>query len=408
MTTIEHRVNGVLDVLTQRLLRPRVTLAGREIHAFHLCGALGLLLGALLSVGCALHMGLSPAVVITLGLFGVALFLLQAIATKIVKGTEYLVQYRAVVLVLAAWWAMLVFLGEPVLPYLDVLAPGLCVFLAAGRVGCTMVGCCHGRPARCGICYGDMHAHDGFTRRLVGIRLLPVQAIESVALITIAMVGLLVLRSGAEPGSVVAMYIVVYGVVRFVLEFARGDADRRWLGGFSEGQWSSLLLLLLLTALECFGLVPLAYWHLAIATIVTAAAAIVGIARARDGGERFRLRGADHTLEVVDAVQQLVGRAVLPFGGDLDADRSVRPIATSLGYRISGGNIGDEVHPAYYFAISRRESVPARRTMEELAVLVALLCGGQAWELIEGRHGVYHLLVDMAHVQEPVLHRAEA
>ena len=32
-------------------------------------------------------------------------------------------------------------------PYLDATALGLGAFLACGRVGCTLAGCCHGRPA---------------------------------------------------------------------------------------------------------------------------------------------------------------------------------------------------------------------------------------------------------------------
>ena len=36
--------------------------------------------------------------------------------------------------------------GAPVLPGLDVLAVGLCPFLACGRLGCVTVGCCHGQP----------------------------------------------------------------------------------------------------------------------------------------------------------------------------------------------------------------------------------------------------------------------
>src|SRR6266566_1439622 len=41
---------------------------------------------------------------------------------------------------------------------------------------------------------------------------------------------------------ILTFYIIVYGCGRFCLEFFRGDATRPYLYGFSEAQWTSLLL----------------------------------------------------------------------------------------------------------------------------------------------------------------------
>jgi hypothetical protein len=55
-------------------------------------------------------------------------------------------------------------MGIPLLPHLDVLAVALCRFLAAGRVGCTLVGCCHGRVPSIDFVYGEEHMRDGSPR----------------------------------------------------------------------------------------------------------------------------------------------------------------------------------------------------------------------------------------------------
>lgn len=80
-------------------------------------------------------------------------FLALAMAAKIVPGKETLVYYQheiAVMITATFLWRML---RQPVLCYLDVTILGVGLFLAFGRVGCLMVGCCHGRPSPWGVCY---------------------------------------------------------------------------------------------------------------------------------------------------------------------------------------------------------------------------------------------------------------
>src|SRR5207253_2733687 len=113
-------------------------------------------------------------------------------------------------------------------------------FLAFGRVGCTMVGCCHGRPGRIGLCYREEHADEGFPRYLVGVRLVPVQALESLGVAAIVGVGVALVVAGSTSGTALAWYAAAYAVLRFFLEFLRGDAGRRYSWGFSEAQWTSL------------------------------------------------------------------------------------------------------------------------------------------------------------------------
>lgn len=66
-----------------------------------------------------------------------------------------------------AWWV-----GVPIGPMLDVTAPGLLFGLMIGRLGCFFGGCCAGRPtaSRWGLWSSD---------RVVGVRRIPVQLMES-------------------------------------------------------------------------------------------------------------------------------------------------------------------------------------------------------------------------------------
>jgi hypothetical protein len=82
-------------------------------------------------------------------------------------------------------------LGEPVLPYLDVVSAALCFFLVAGCVGCTMVGCCHGHPSPLGVVYNEGCAREGFPRHLIGVRLFPAPTIEAAGLFAIGMNGMI-------------------------------------------------------------------------------------------------------------------------------------------------------------------------------------------------------------------------
>src|SRR3954469_24976675 len=132
--------------MTHGTLPPRLRGLGRSWSSFHVCGVTGLLLGTSLALSLASHGGLSRAVVAVLLAAGVATFLALAMAAKIAIGRETLVYYHHEIAILSVEALALTALRLPVLPYLDITALGIGVFLAFGRVGCLMVGCCHGKP----------------------------------------------------------------------------------------------------------------------------------------------------------------------------------------------------------------------------------------------------------------------
>ncbi|MBI3565851.1 MAG: prolipoprotein diacylglyceryl transferase [Elusimicrobia bacterium] len=120
----------------------------------------------------------------------------------------------------------------PFLRLLDtvcVMAPFWHVF---GRLGCFLAGCCHGRPtsAPWAVTFRDPRAM--VPPEWLGTPLHPAQLYEAVgdALIAAALYRLLVKTEGRAPGLVAAAYFAAYGVLRFSLEFYRGDTVPLALG----------------------------------------------------------------------------------------------------------------------------------------------------------------------------------
>ncbi len=109
----------------------------------------------------------------------------------------------------------------------DVLAPGVAIGQAIGRLGCLAAGCCHGKPTKVpwAITFRDQYA-----ARTVGTPLdtplHPSQIYESLA--CLAIFGLLLWMAPRKRfhGQVTLAYAAIYGAVRFGLEFFRGDASR--------------------------------------------------------------------------------------------------------------------------------------------------------------------------------------
>ena len=275
-----------------RIVRPTIDVHRRSLSAFQVCGVTGLALAVLLALGLVSSRGLSPWVMAALVGTAVATFFVVAFATKIVRGEEQLVYYHHELAVMGMTAVALSILRQPVLAYLDATILGVGLFLACGRVGCFMVGCCHGRPHRWGVCYGHDHAQAGFPTYLVGVRLFPIQLVEALLAATIVAVGSAMVLRGQPAGSALAWYVVAYDVGRFCLEFRRGDPGRPYYRGFSEAQWISLALTWAVVVAGALGILPAASWHVVAAAALTGLLLGVALKRRRDQDEAARLAGA--------------------------------------------------------------------------------------------------------------------
>jgi prolipoprotein diacylglyceryltransferase len=360
-------------------LRPRFSFLGRQWCAFRACGLAGIVLGGSLASFLAHRAGLHVSMIFVLLGAGLAACACLSMATALVTGRASLVYYRHEIVTFAAASVVLWLTRSPPLPYLDLTALGLGSIALSGRIGCFLVGCCHGRPSRFGVAYGDEHAHAGFPEVFVGVRLFPVQLVEAVAVTGIVGHAALGFARGSAPGAVFAEYVVAYGVVRFFSETWRGDAARFYWAGLSEAQWTSLAVLAAVVFGEAQGRLPHGLergWHVAASTAI-AAAAVVVVAR-RVGRPDLLLPA--HVSELTDSLR--AARAV----------RAPRVVRTSQGVGISFGHVPGHLD---FVSMSRSSRPLTRGDAERLAGLLRHLASRRPSELVTGQNGVFHLLLPL-------------
>jgi phosphatidylglycerol:prolipoprotein diacylglycerol transferase len=146
-----------------------------------------------------------------------------------------------VAVAVALWYIRRV--GLPLWTTCDVFAPGIALGHVVGRFGCLFAGCCYGKPTTkaWGITFTDPFAAANVGTPL-GVALHPTQLYEAGAEFLILMVLLLTERKGRPfAGRTFWLYMLLYAISRFIIEFYRGD-DRGTIGMFSTSQFISIIL----------------------------------------------------------------------------------------------------------------------------------------------------------------------
>jgi phosphatidylglycerol---prolipoprotein diacylglyceryl transferase len=145
---------------------------------------------------------------------------------------------------LTAWWYARRY-SLPAWPTADVLAPGVVLGQAIGRLGCFFAGCCYGKPANVpwAVTFTDPYAsrHVGTP---LDIALHPSQLYESLACFLVFFFLLWLAPRKRFAGQVVLAYAVLYSVARFGLEFLRGDPERGGAWGLSTSQIVAVMIVL--------------------------------------------------------------------------------------------------------------------------------------------------------------------
>lgn len=127
--------------------------------------------------------------------------------------------------------------------YANIFALALPLGHAFGRLGCFFAGCCYG------IEYSGLFSFT-YTKALdyatpIGVPLLPIQLIEALLLLVLFGVLLFIyLKFPNKQHLVSYIYILAYSILRFILEFFRGDLERGLFLNLSTSQWISILLFL--------------------------------------------------------------------------------------------------------------------------------------------------------------------
>ncbi|MGH9672190.1 MAG: prolipoprotein diacylglyceryl transferase family protein [Bryobacteraceae bacterium] len=317
-------------------LPPRIPIAGRPRCSFQVFGLAGLVAGVAMASVAGWRSGLSPAAMGLLATLAFLTFAGLALATKAIAGEERLVYYHHEIAILLALWAALVSLGLPVAPYLDAAVAGLGSFLFFGRIGCSSVGCCYGRPARWGWRYGREHVAAGFAAALQGVPIAPVQWIEAAGVFAITTFATVSIWRDAPAGTALSLYLGGYAALRFGLEYWRGDPARRRVRAWTEAQWTSI------------GVLGVVLWNIQPWLVVVPAVAAVAGLRARRETDWLE---AAHVIEIAAALRDVssdggpdvrrtsrglrISKAALPCGSRLyalssDVGSLPEPAVTSL------------------------------------------------------------------------------
>ena len=136
----------------------------------------------------------------------------------------------------------------------DAFAPGVALGQAIGRQGCFAAGCCWGKPTTLpwGVHFSELgHTITGVpTTDASGapLHLHPTQLYESFASLLLFLFLFWLHRRKRFTGEVIAAYAVLYGLIRFLIEFVRDDprgdiAGLTSMTGLSTSQLISLLVI---------------------------------------------------------------------------------------------------------------------------------------------------------------------
>ena len=232
------------------------------LPTYGLLVATGFLCGMALAQRQARRAGLNPEAVGNLAIYAALVGLLGAKLLMFVMDFGYYarnperifsldtllsagVYYGGFLLALVfSWW----YLKREKMPFLataDVLAPGVALGHAIGRLGCFAAGCCWGTHCDLpwAVVFTNREAHD-FTGVPLNVALHPAQLYESG--LTFAVAAALVYASGKphRQGRILGLYLVLYSVARVAVEFVRNHEQTLPFGGpFSWTQWIAIGLL---------------------------------------------------------------------------------------------------------------------------------------------------------------------
>lgn len=133
---------------------------------------------------------------------------------------------------------------ESVTEYFDIYAIALPLGHAVGRVGCFFAGCCYGLPWEHGYVYTETVGNTP-----IGIPLFPIQLAEAFFLLILFVIQLIALKKIHFNGINTYIYFFAYPILRFILEFFRGDSERGTFVYLSTSQWISLIIIAIVVIL---------------------------------------------------------------------------------------------------------------------------------------------------------------
>ena len=235
------------------------TVFGLTVHGYGLMIGLGVVASLLLSWRRARRLDKSEDTVSTMtilavvvGFMGGKLFFLLTHWSYFLSdprsalGSGGFVVYGGIIFGFAVCWLYARMKGDRLLPWADLLLPGVALAQGFGRIGCFLAGCCYGAPtdSPLGVVFPA-----GCQFAPVGVRLWPTQLFSSAGDLLLAGLLLWMEKKNNYEGKVTVWYLILYSIGRFLIEFLRDDV-RGSVGVLSASQFIGLFIVAAALALR--------------------------------------------------------------------------------------------------------------------------------------------------------------
>lgn len=242
-----------------------IDLGRLQIRSYGFMLAISFLLGIYLAGRRAKRFGIEPQKILDLS---VLIILAAVVGSRLLYVVFHLQQYSNPLDVFALWQGGATFYGGFLLALAvsywwlrrhrlgflnvaDVMAPSIALGLVFTRIGCLLSGCCFGKPTTepWGLVFppdspaGAAAAIVASQRGVAHVALHPTQAYASIAGLIIFAILMLSEPRLRGRGSTFGLFLVLYGVDRFTVDFFRYyEANARVLMGLTFNQVISVVL----------------------------------------------------------------------------------------------------------------------------------------------------------------------
>ena len=126
--------------------------------------------------------------------------------------------------------------------YFDIVMPSVAAAQAVGRMGCLCNGCCYGYAETTWHWYNIMYTQ---SKELYNfIPYIPVQLISAIGDLLICIILIIASNKIKTKGYIATLYMILYGVGRFFVEFLRAD-KRGNVGPLSTSQFISIIIVII-------------------------------------------------------------------------------------------------------------------------------------------------------------------
>ena len=115
--------------------------------------------------------------------------------------------------------------------FIYIITPYIPLFHFFGRIGCFLYGCCYGFESSFGV-------------EINGITRFPIQLVEAIYNLLLFFLLLYLRKKIKFKSNLLVVYLFLYAVGRFIIEYFRGDTYRGIFFGLSTSQWLSLIVVI--------------------------------------------------------------------------------------------------------------------------------------------------------------------